>query len=73
VVNFNLAGEMKPDKPFANLPVLIPAHEGGNRASLILVRPSEIRSNNLNKMFEVWILLDRAEASTPADSDKRDD
>jgi hypothetical protein len=56
-VSFNLAAAMKPDPPVANSPLLIPANEGPDHATLILVGPLNFAGSNRERKFEVWLLL----------------
>lgn len=65
VVSFNLAKAIEPGKQAIKSPSLIPAHEGRDRAALVLVRSSQTPGKDRDKMFEAWILLNSTEASAP--------
>jgi len=64
-VSFNLAAAMKPDAPVPNSPLLIPANEGRDHATLILVEPPKSADHNRVRKFEVWLLFNH-HASAPA-------
>lgn len=57
VVSFNLAEAMKPGQQTFKSPILVPAHEGRERAIVVLVRSSEIATLDRPKKFEMWLLL----------------
>jgi hypothetical protein len=56
-LNFNLGAAMGSNVAVANSSQLIPAHEGRDRALLILVPTTSIASEKLDARFEAWILL----------------
>jgi hypothetical protein len=64
-VSFNLAEAIEPGKQTVKSPIVIPAHEGRDRAIAILVRPSEITSVNVPNKFEMWLLLNTKAIGTP--------
>lgn len=57
VVSFNLAEATKPGQQTFKSPILVPAHEGRERAIVVLVQPSEIATLDRPKKFEMWLLL----------------
>ncbi|MGC2758625.1 DUF4153 domain-containing protein [Candidatus Binatus sp.] len=64
-VSFNLAKAIEPGKQTVRSPIVIPAHEGRERAIALLVRPSEIASVNDPSKFEMWLLLNTKTIGTP--------
>jgi Domain of unknown function (DUF4153) len=65
VISFNVAQAIEPGKHVIKSAVLIPAHEGRDRAVVILVRPSEIASVNVPNKFEIWLLLNTKTIGLP--------
>ncbi len=65
VISFNVAQAIEPGKHVVKSAVLIPAHEGRDRAVIILVRPSEITSVNDPSKFEMWLLLNTKTLGLP--------
>ena len=65
VISFNVAQAIEPGKHIVKSAVLIPAHEGRDRAVVILVRPSEIASVNDPSKFEIWLLLNTKTIGLP--------
>jgi hypothetical protein len=65
VISFNVAQAIEPGKHVVKSAVLIPAHEGRDRAVIILVRPSEITSVNVPSKFEMWLLLNTKATGSP--------
>ena len=65
VISFNVAQAIEPGKHVVKSAVLIPAHEGRDRAVVILVRPSEIASVNVPSKFEMWLLLNTKAIGLP--------
>jgi hypothetical protein len=65
VISFNVAQAIEPGKHVVKSAVLIPAHEGRDRAVIILVRPSEITSVNVPSKFEMWLLLNTKAIGSP--------
>lgn len=64
-VSFNLAMAIEPGKQIVKSPIVIPAHEGRDRAIAILVRPSEITNVNVPSKFEMWLLLNTKALGSP--------
>jgi hypothetical protein len=58
-VSFNLAAAIKPDAPVAKSPLLIPANEGSDHATLILVGPLNFAASNRERKFQVWLLFNQ--------------
>lgn len=56
-VSFNLAKAMEPVLPTVKSPIIVPAHEGRDRAIVVLVPPSETANLSHPKKFEIWLLL----------------
>jgi Domain of unknown function (DUF4153) len=65
VISFNVAQAIEPGKHVVKSAVLIPAHEGRDRAVVVLVRPSEIASVNDPSKFEIWLLLNTKTIGLP--------
>lgn len=65
VISFNVAQAIEPGKHVVKSAVLIPAHEGRDRAVIILVRPSKIASVNDPSKFEIWLLLNTKTIGLP--------
>jgi Domain of unknown function (DUF4153) len=65
VISFNVAQAIEPGKHVVKSAVLIPAHEGRDRAIAILVRPSEIAGVNDPSKFEMWLLLNTKTIGLP--------
>ena len=65
VFSFNVAQAIEPGKQVVKSAVLIPAHEGRDRAVIILVRPSKIASVNDPSKFEIWLLLNTKTLGLP--------
>jgi Domain of unknown function (DUF4153) len=63
-VSFNLAKAMEPVLPTVKSPIIVPAHEGRDRAILVLVPPSETANLNRPKKFEMWLLLNTKSMSS---------
>jgi hypothetical protein len=64
-VSFNLADAIKPGVRTVKSPVLIAAHEGRDRAVVILERPAEIANVNVPNKFEMWLLLNTKAMGPP--------
>jgi uncharacterized protein DUF4153 len=64
-VSFNLAEATTPGTPAAESPIMLPAHEGRDRAIVILVRPSEIANANVSSKYEIWLLLNTKAIGKP--------
>jgi hypothetical protein len=64
-VSFNLAEAIAPGRQTVKSPILIPAHEGRERAIALLVRPSEIASVKVPAKFEMWLLLNTKAIGLP--------
>ena len=64
-VSFNLAMAIEPGKQIVKSAIVIPAHEGRDRAIVILVRPSEIAGLNVPSKFEMWLLLNTKAIGSP--------
>ena len=64
-VSFNLAMAIEPGKQIVKSAIVIPAHEGRDRAIAILVRPSEITNVNVPSKFEMWLLLNTKAMGSP--------
>jgi uncharacterized protein DUF4153 len=65
-VSFNLAAAIKSDAPVANSPLLIPANEGRDHATLILVEPPKSADPNRVRKFEVWLLFNQPASARAA-------
>jgi hypothetical protein len=64
-VSFNLAMAIEPGEQIVKSPIVIPAHEGRDRAIVIVVRPSEITNVNVPSKFEMWLLLNTKAMGSP--------
>lgn len=60
-VSFSLVKALEAGKS----PVLVPAHEGRERAIVVLVRPPEIAGLDRSKKFETWLLLNTKAIGAP--------
>jgi len=56
---------IEPGKQIVKSPIVIPAHEGRDRAIAIVVRPSEITNVNVPSKFEMWLLLNTKAIGSP--------
>jgi hypothetical protein len=65
-VSFNLAAAIKPDAPVAKSPLLIPANEGRDHATLILVEPPKSADPNRVRKFQVWLLFNQPSSAAAA-------
>jgi hypothetical protein len=63
-VSFNLAQAMEPVQPTVKSPFVVPAHEGPDRAIVIIVPPSETANLSRPKKFEIWLLLNTKSMSS---------
>lgn len=63
-VSFNLAKAMEPVLPTVKSPIIVAAHEGRDRAIVLLVPPSETANLSRPKKFEMWLLLNTKSMSS---------
>lgn len=64
-VSFNLAKAIAPREQTVKSPIVIPAHEGRDRAIVILLLPSQMVSSNRTSKFQAWLLLNTKAVGQP--------
>ena len=64
--SFNLYNAIPSDKQTVKSPILIPAHEGRDRAIVILVLPSQMVGADRANKFQAWLLLNTKPLGTAA-------
>lgn len=64
-VSFNLANVIAPSARIVKSPLLIPAHEGRDRAIVIVVMPSRMVSTDRTNKYQAWLLLNTKAIGLP--------
>jgi Domain of unknown function (DUF4153) len=64
-VSFNLANVIAPGARIAKSPLLIPAHEGRDRAIVIVVMPSRMVGTDRTNKYQAWLLLNTKAIGSP--------